>query len=196
MESNVLPEVMETARLRLRGWELGDVEDVFSYARDEEWARYLRILPTPYHRRHAAEFVARQILLNRVTHPAWAIVLEGSVVGGINLRLDFQNRLGELGYSIARAHWNRGYMTEAAKAVIHAAFSTHPDLNRLRAFTDARNGASQLVLEKLGMKKEGILRQNRIERGEPMDEAWFGMLRSEWGRGIVPRSAKELAGDP
>lgn len=180
MEANAMPEVLETARLRLRAWELGDVDDVFSYARDEEWARYLRLLPSPYRRRHAVEFVARQILLSRVTHPTWAIVLGGTVVGGINLRLDFPNRVGELGYSLARDHWNRGYITEAGKAVVDAAFSTHPELNRLRAFTDARNAASKRVLEKLGMQREGVLRQNRIERGEAMDEAWFGMLRSEW----------------
>jgi RimJ/RimL family protein N-acetyltransferase len=30
------------------------------------------------------------------------------------------------------------------------------------------------------MIREGVLRQNRIERGEPIDEAWFGLLRSEW----------------
>lgn len=175
-----LPEVIETQRLRLRPWELGDIDDVFSYARDDEWARYLRLLPRPYHRRHAEEFIARQLLADRMTHPTWAIVLEDLVMGGINLRFDFGNRLGELGYSIARAQWNRGYGTEAAKAVIDAAFATHPDLNRVRAMADVRNEASQRVLVKVGMKKEGVLRANRVERGEPMDEAWFGLLRSEW----------------
>lgn len=180
MERAALPEVIETERLSLRGWELDDVEDVLAYASDEEWARYLRILPRPYERRHAEEFIARQILADRVTRPAWAIVLDGSVVGGINLRLDFENLLGELGYSIARAHWNQGYVTEAASAVIDAAFSTHRDLNRIRAMADIRNGASQRVMEKVGMTKEGVLRQNRVERGETIDEAWFGILRSEW----------------
>lgn len=172
--------MIETERLLLRPWELGDVEDVFSYARDEEWSRYLRVLPRPYERRHAEEFVARQILSNRVSRPAWAIVLDRSVVGGINLRFDFDQRLGELGYSIAREHWNEGYMTEAAGAVIDAAFSTHRDLNRMRAMADVRNVASRRVMEKLGMQAEGVLRQNRVERGEAIDEAWYGILRSEW----------------
>jgi ribosomal-protein-alanine N-acetyltransferase len=180
MERKTLPEVIETARLQLRRWQLGDVDDVLAYARDDEWARYLRTLPRPYYRSHAEEFIARQFLWDRVTHPTWAIVLEGKVVGGINLRFDFANRLAELGYSIARAQWNQGYGTEAAKAVIDAAFSTHEDLNRVRAMADSRNEASQRVMEKAGMKKEGLLRQNRVERGEPIDEAWFGVLRSEW----------------
>lgn len=180
MDRIALPEVIQTERLRLRPWALGDAEDVYGYAQDEEWSRYLRFLPSPYERRHAHEFVARQILLDPFTHPVWAITLEGSVIGGINLRLHFENLLGDLGYSIARAHWSRGYTTEAAGAVVAAAFSTHPDLNRIRAMADLRNGASQRVMEKIGMSREGVLRQNRIERGEPVDEVWFGILRSEW----------------
>jgi [ribosomal protein S5]-alanine N-acetyltransferase len=175
-----LPRIIRTPRLELRPWALADVDDVLSYAGDGEWARYLHFLPSPYERVHAEEFVARQVLLDRVSHPSWAIVLEGRVVGGINLRFDFRNRLAELGYSIARPHWNRGYVTEAAEALVELAFSTHRELNRIRAFSDVRNGASQRVMEKLGMRKEGVLRQNRVERGEPVDEAWFGLLRSEW----------------
>jgi [ribosomal protein S5]-alanine N-acetyltransferase len=182
MERSELPETIETGRLLLRGWRFEDEDAVLAYAQDEEWAQYLRMLPLPYERRHAVEFIARQILMDRVTHPSWAIVLAGEVVGGVNLRLDFRNRLGELGYSIARRVWNRGYVTEAAGAVIDAAFSLHADLNRIRAFADVRNVASQRVMEKLGMTKEGVLRQNRVERGEPLDEAWFGLLRSEWRR--------------
>jgi RimJ/RimL family protein N-acetyltransferase len=100
--------------------------------------------------------------------------------GGINVRFDFGNALGELGYSIARVHWNKGICTEAARAVIDAAFLTHADLNRIHARADQRNTASQRVMEKLGMLKEGVLRLSRVERGEAFDEAWFGILRSEW----------------
>lgn len=180
MERDTLPEVIDTSRLRLRPWELTDVEDVLSYAQDPEWSRFLRALPVPYTRNDAEKFVARQLLLDRSTHPAWAIVLEGTVVGGINLRLDFEHRLAEMGYSVARRHWNQGYMTEAAGAVIDAAFTTHPDLNRVGAMADVDNTASQRVMEKVGMRKEGVLRQNRVERGEVIDEAWYGILRDEW----------------
>lgn len=181
-ETRILPEVIETARLTLRPWTLDDVDDVYAYARDEEWARYLRLLPRPYERRHAEEFVAGQILADRVEHPAWAIVLDGSAVGGINVRLNMAHRQGEMGYAVARKHWNRGYVTEAATAVIDAAFRTHEDLIRICARADVRNAASQRVMEKIGMTKEGVLRQSRVERGELLDEAWFAILRSEWGQ--------------
>lgn len=187
MERDTLPETIETERLRLRPWELADVEDVLSYAGDPEWSRYLRLVPQPYSRGDAEQFLARQILLDRTTHPAWAVVLDGTVIGGINLHFRFEHRQAELGYSVARRHWNRGFATEAAAAVIDAAFRTHADLAKVQARADVDNTASQRVMEKVGMMKEGVLRQNRVERGEAIDEAWFGILRDEW---------RELPPDP
>jgi ribosomal-protein-alanine N-acetyltransferase len=175
-----LPEIIQTRRLRLRPWELTDVDGVLSYAQDPDWAHFLRILPRPYTRGDAEKFVARQRLLDWQVHPAWAITLGGAVIGGINLRFAFENRLAEVGYSIARPLWNQGFTTEATAAVIEAAFATHADLNRVHARADIGNGASQRVMEKVGMLKEGVLRQSRVERGEVYDEAWWGILRSEW----------------
>jgi ribosomal-protein-alanine N-acetyltransferase len=175
-----LPEVIVTGRLRLRSWRVGDADDVFAYAQDPEWSRYLRTLPRPYTREDAEKFIARQILLDPVRHPAWAVEHEGTVIGGINVGFDFEHLLGEIGYSIAPVHWNKGICTEAARAVVDAAFATHADLNRLHARADADNTASQRVMEKVGMVKEGVLRMSKIERGEAIDEAWFAILRSEW----------------
>ena len=176
----IMPQVIRTERLELRPWQLIDVDAVLAYAQDPEWSRYLHVLPIPYTRRSAEEFIARQVLLDPASHPTWAIVLDDVVVGGVNLRFQFDHRVADVGYSIARVHWNRGYVTEAATAVIDGGFQTYPELKRVRAFADARNTASQRVMEKLAMRREGILRQNRIERGVLVDEAWFGVLREEW----------------
>ena len=179
-EIPIVPEIIETERVRLRPWKFGDVDDVVAYAQDPEWARFLHAIPLPYEPHHAEEFLARQFLLDRKEHAAWAVEVDGSAVGGINLRFLHDHRIGEIGYSIAQRLWNRGYVTEAAGAVIDAAFRTYPELVRIRAFADVRNAPSQRVMEKLGMRKEGILRQNRYEREQLVDEAWWGMLRGEW----------------
>lgn len=180
MSRPLLPEVIRTERLVLRPWRIADVDAVLAYADDPEWSRFLRVLPSPYTRMDAERFVARQLLWDPETQPTWAIELEGAAVGGINVALRFEHRLGELGYSIARARWSRGYVTEAARAVIDAAFTTHEDLNRVCAHADAQNTASQRVMEKVGMTREGVLRQHHVERGEPIDMAWYGVLRGEW----------------
>ena len=70
--------------------------------------------------------------------------------------------------------------TVAARAAMDAAFSAYVDLTRMRAMADARNVASLRVMEKLGMVREGVLRQNRLVRGEFINEAWCGVVRTEW----------------
>lgn len=180
MGTATLPEVIETERLVLRPFGLTDVDDVLAYAQDAEWSHFLRALPRPYERKHAEQFIARQLLLDRITQPAWAITLDGTVIGGVNLRFDFEHRSAEIGYSVGREHWKKGICTEAARAVVDAAFSAHEDLNRIHARADVDNVGSQRVMEKVGMAKEGVLRLNRVERGEAFDEAWFSILRREW----------------
>ncbi len=156
----MLPDIIETERLRLRLFGFQDLDDVLSYATDPEWARYLPV-PQPYTRADAQRFLAGPVLLDRAVHTAWAIVHGDSVMGGINIRFDFANGIGEMGSSLARSNWGKGLITEAAHAVMDRAFETYPDLNRVRAMADSRNVASLRVMEKLGRVREGILRQNR-----------------------------------
>jgi RimJ/RimL family protein N-acetyltransferase len=174
-----LPDIIETTRLRMRPFRLQDIDAVLAYATDPEWARYLPV-PQPYTAADAERFVAGQVLLDRQCHPSWAIEHAGAVRGGINIRFDFDNRVGELGYSIARSYWGKGLTTEAARAVLDLAFSAHNTLNRICARADTRNAGSLRVMEKLGMTREGVLRQNRVVRGEFADEMWCGILRREW----------------
>lgn len=174
-----LPDEIVTPRLLLRPYRWQDLDDVLAYACDEPWARYLPV-PWPYTRRDGERFIAAQVLLDSEQESRWAIVLEGTVIGGVNLRWVPPHHLAELGYALARVHWGRGLATEAAQAVLTAAFACDAALNRIRAIADARNVASTRVLAKLGMTREGILRQNRMFRGVLIDEVWYGVLRSEW----------------
>ena len=113
----------------------------------------------------------------------WAVEHAGSVIGGVDIRFDFENLVGEMGYSLARRFWGRGLTTEAVGAVIDAAFTAYPELNRIQASADQRNLGSLRVMEKLGMVPEGVLRQDKFLRGEFSNTAWCGLLRSEWEAG-------------
>lgn len=194
-EPGVLPSEIETQRLVLRPFRLGDVDDVFVYAADPEWSRFLRMLPRPYEREHAEQFIARQILLDPITHPAWAITEDGSVIGGLNLRFSLANRSVEIGYSVARSQWGRGVCTEAARAVLDAAFLVHLDLDRFFARADVDNVGSHRVMEKLGMTREGVLRRNRVEGGVSVDEVYYSILRDEW-EALSPRHRRRRLADP
>jgi [ribosomal protein S5]-alanine N-acetyltransferase len=175
----MMADLIKTERLLLRPFRIQDAEDVFAYASDEAWLRYLP-LSVPYTRGDADRFLATQILLDRQEHPAWAIELQGKVAGGVNLRFLFDHRVAELGYAIARPLWGQGLTTEASRAVLGAAFEHYPELHRVRARADARNLGSIRVMEKLGMRREGLLREDRLARGEFIDEVIYGLLRREW----------------
>ena len=60
-------------------------------------------------------------------------------------------------------------------------------VNRIHARADNQNTASQRVMEKMGMIREGVFRKSRIERGEVSDEVWFAILREEWGGSQTPQ---------
>ena len=170
---------IETERLSLRPHRLEDVDDIFEFAADPEWSRYLSNVPVPYLREHAVAFVAKRILASRDLDPAWAMVVDGKVVGGLGLRIDAEHSRGEVGWSLAKTHWGRGLVVEAARAVIDWGFRTR-GLAKVYAFADARNVQSVRVMEKLGMTREGVLRSHRVLRDERIDTVYHGLLREEW----------------
>jgi len=193
-----LPLELRTTRLLLRPFTLDDVEDVLEYTNDSERARYqVGIPPVPYTRRDVETLVAMfsDPSYWETGHPGlpssgngagllqiFAVVFEGKVIGEIALNQrdeDRRNERVELAYSLARKHWGKGLMTEAARAVMNWAFQTY-SFNRMFAWCDPRNIGSWRVLEKLGMKREGQLRSHLIWNGEFRDQLYYGILRSEW----------------
>ncbi len=174
-----MPKEIRTERLLLRPLRLSDIDDVYQYAKDPEWALYFSV-PQPYSYAHAEEFVAGRFIAPWSRNPTWAIVLERTVIGGINLYdLSPAHFTAGLGYAIARAHWSKGLATEAVTAVLAAAFKD-VSLRRIWAMADVRNIASQRVMQKVGMVLEGVLRQERLQRGEPIDMALYAILREDW----------------
>ncbi len=175
-DRNQLPE-LTTPRLVLRRFQPGDVEDVHTYADDPEWNRCLG-LPEPYSRRDAEEFVAKAMLYDPGAVSMWAIVHEGRCAGSIYLRGESSGS-ATLGYSLARPLWGRGLMTEAARAVVVHGFEDRK-LARIFAFVIVGNDPSARVLEKVGMRREGTLRSNRVVHGDRVDEVLYSILREDW----------------
>ncbi len=176
---SVEPVTLRSERLLLRPYRASDVDDVLSYATEAAWSRYLPLVPYPYARRDAEEFIAQCLLTDWETNPRFALELEGAVVGGIQVRVNAEERLGEMGYSIAARQWGKGLTTEAARAVIDWALRAL-DLAKIYARADVRNEGSWRVMEKLGMQREATLRSHILARDGRADEIWYGLLREEW----------------
>ncbi len=176
-----IPE-LTTARLLLRPFAPGDVDDVFEYARDPEWAEFLLdSAPQPYTRRDAEQFVAGRMTAPR-TELSWAIVQDGTGIGGIILRVDAKHETGQVDYALAKSHWGQGLMPEAAAAVVDWAFRERR-LARMSSQADVRNRRSWRVMEKIGMRREGVSRSRRKDPrpGRPrIDMAFYGLLREDW----------------
>jgi ribosomal-protein-alanine N-acetyltransferase len=153
--------VLRTDRLLLRRFEPGDVDDALAYRSDPEFARYLRHIPQPFTREHAEAFVRQNIEEPWDEMPTFAVVLDGRVIGTVNLDIDAAARTAMIGYAIARAHWGRGLVVEAARAVLDWAFVEHR-LVEVWASTDVEHVRSQRVMEKLGMVRDETL----TERGQ------------------------------
>jgi RimJ/RimL family protein N-acetyltransferase len=100
------------------------------------------------------------------------------IIGAITLSLAPEHARAELGYWIGSGMWGRGYATEAAHAMVAFGFATLR-LNRIQAHHFTRNPASGRVLEKVGMRLEGVSRQayRRWDRFE--DVAMLAILASD-----------------
>ena len=181
-----LPESIQTPRLLLRRFRLTDADDVYAYARDPEWRRFLFTVPDPYERRHADEFVASNVLEDWRTRPQWAIEHERRVVGTVALWVDRRHGRAEFGYALARRLWGRGLMTEAVTAVIDEAFAALP-LRKVTARALAPNVGSTRVMEKAGMQFEATLRQHFAHHGQVFDVLHYGLLREEWEQNTSQR---------
>ena len=179
-----LPESIQTPRLLLRRYRLTDAEDVFAYARDPEWRRFMPPVPQPYERQHADVFVAGQVLANWRQEPASAIEHQGRVVGRVRLRLAPRHGRADLGYSIARWLWGRGLTTEAVSAVIDEAFRCLP-LRKIAAGAIAENVGSIRVMQKVDMQREGVMRQHWVCQGQTCDSVHYGLLREDWEQRVA-----------
>ncbi len=103
-------------------------------------------------------------------------IVRGLVGLSLNIRM---TRDWEIGWLVNPDDWGKGYATEAARRVIEFAFRSL-DAHRVIAFCDADNRASERVMQKLGMRHEGSMRQTRLLRGEWRDELLYAVLDCDW----------------
>lgn len=116
------------------------------------------------------------------TRYVFAVVLEGSnkVIGAgeINIR-DRKNQQGEIGYIINPELWGQGYATEVAESLLNFGFNTLK-LHRIFATCDPRNLGSSKVLQKIGMKYEGRMRETLLIRDGWRDSLLYSILHGEF----------------
>ena len=175
---------IETEHLILRPYRLEDAPELQRLIGDRDIASTTMNIPHPYEDGMAEEWIGKrqQESFERGENVRFAIThrQEGFLIGGIGLNdIDRQSELAEIGYWIAKPYWNKGYGTEAARAVVKYGFEVL-GLNRIHAKHFRRNPASGRILQKIGMKHEGCHRQHFKKWGNFEDFELYGILRSEY----------------
>jgi ribosomal-protein-alanine N-acetyltransferase len=175
------PPRLTTARLLLRPFAVADAAAVHRAVGDREVAAMTASIPHPYPDGAARAWIVGQPeAFARGESCVLAITLPAAgVVGAIGLHFEAAHAKAELGYWIAREHWNRGYATEAARALLTHGFGPL-QLERVFARCMTRNRASARVLAKLGFVREGILRHELFRFGEFHDCELHALLRTEF----------------
>lgn len=185
-----MSERIVTERLVLRDFRLSDWRATFAYQRQPE---YLEFYPWPErHESDVRELVGRFVAWSKMRprhkfQLAITLGATGELIGNVGIRADVPGALlAELGFELATRHWGHGYATEAASAMLDFGFRSL-DLHRIEAHCVAENLASAAVLERIGMQREGQLRQAERFNDRWWDVLLYGILRSD-PRPVPPRS--------
>jgi RimJ/RimL family protein N-acetyltransferase len=167
------PELRE-GDLVLRRWEEADVPALVEACNDAEIVRWIPVIPSPYTEEHARAFVA-----GTDEDYSLAITLDGAVVGAIGLGLNRPAYRGRIGYWIAASARGAGTCTRALRLLCRWALE-ELGLRRLELITDPDNHASQRVAEKVGFRREGVLRSHLLHPdGRLRDSVMFSLLPGE-----------------
>ena len=168
---------IETRRLRLRSFQVDDWKALYDYTSDAEVMRY--IPEGVFTREQAAKWAVDN---QGEEARAVAVVLKGSglLIGHMVFHPWFVTRTHEIGWVFHRAHHGCGYATEAGIALLRYGFE-ELRLHRIIATCQPANPASWRVMEKLGMRREGLF-EKCISRpdGEWWDEYFYAILAEEW----------------
>jgi RimJ/RimL family protein N-acetyltransferase len=177
-------KTLETARLNLRKFEETDFKAVHSYASCTENLTYMRFGPnseaqTRLFIRQAIAYASEKPINNY----QFAVTLKdtGALIGSCDIY--FEEDEAEAGWLLHRDYWKMGYGSEIANALLKFGFE---DLNcrRITAHCDAENTGSRRLMEKAGMRREGLFFDARpahkLSDRPYGDELAYAMLKDEW----------------
>lgn len=176
---------LETDRLILRQFKMSDVEELFykGYITDEIMTKNLSWKPCKTIEELESLIKSWVDSYESKDFYKWLIVLKetNELIGAIDIvNLYKRKDYGEVGYCISSKHWNKGYATEALRRVIEY-FLVDCDFHLVEAHHAGYNPASGRVMEKAGMKKDGELRERRLDKetGIYTPQVYYSIIKSE-----------------
>lgn len=174
--------VLETERLILRKMCVEDAQDMYEYSKKPEVTEYLTWSPHPdeVYTRNYLSYLATRYRVGDFYD--WAITLKesGKMIGTCGFtRFDFTNDVAEVGYVLNPEYWGCGIAAEALLEVIKFGF-LNLDIHRAEGKYIEGNEKSRRVMEKVGMKFEGIRRESMKIKGKYQNIGTCSLLREEF----------------
>lgn len=173
---------IKTERLRVRPWRAEDAAALHRLLNDWEVIRTLAVVPFPYSRALADEWVASS-LKSLAEGTAYQLAITGIeqgtelLVGGIGLKIA-AGRSAELGYWVGRAYWGHGVASEAAGRLVRWALA-NLDIDRIEASVATENAGSIAVLRRIGFRHVGDGMQMSVAHGAERRVLRFEATRAD-----------------
>lgn len=174
---------LRTERLILRDFVFADWRAVLAYQSHPD---YLHNYAWETRTAEDAQAFVQRFLAQQQAQPRICFQLAitdkvtGTLMGNCGLRLEMaEDQMADIGYELDPAYWGQGYATEAATALVQFGF-TQLHLHRIWATCYEENEASARVLTKLGMQREGRLREVEYFKGRWHNTLLFAILADAW----------------
>jgi len=175
---------IETERLLLRRYAIGDIDDLVELASHPSVSRVgNRIQPSAIEVRKYidSQNALEPFGLHQCCELAIELKADKKIIGCVGL-IRKDHRQGEVGWALHVGYRGEGYATEAARALISYGFE-ELSLHRIYADTENGNAQSLKVMERLGMRCEGHYRESEFQDGRWVDVVVYAVLADEWRTG-------------
>ena len=141
-------------------------------------------IPHPYPDRAAEDWISKHAeWFENDLAVDWAIEVtnEKILIGCISFEINKTHRRAELGYWIGIDFWNNGYCPEALAKAIEYAFHVL-NLNKVTTRYMSHNIGFGRVIEKIGMEKEGLFKQDMLRNGRSTEMVVYGILNKDFNK--------------
>jgi [ribosomal protein S5]-alanine N-acetyltransferase len=173
--------LLETDRVRMRRIGITDAQDMFEFSSNPEVTRYLSYDHTTiedavkYIEKKQCDYATGTCMIWGFEHKEH----DKYIGAGGFTHWNIDEKTAELAYTISHRYWGNGIATETARRIIGFGFEIM-DLNRIEARCWVENDKSARVMEKCGMKFEGILREQVLVKGMHRDVKMYSILKREY----------------
>lgn len=168
---------IETKRLLLRPFTIKDTKAVLEYGSDKETTQYL--IWEGIQTKEEAEKSITEYYLSRRGIYAIELKEEKKCIGVIDIRILPEDEKASFGYILNRNYWKKGYMPEALEAMLELCFAKL-ELHRVEGRHFSENPASGKVMQKCGLRQEGIGKEEQKVKGIYRDIIHYAILKREW----------------